>query len=64
MFNLLPKDDKFYDEMEQLSSRVVGAAKQFEDIIAKFPNFDGYRGGLIGAIVWDIITWLKALPTS
>jgi inorganic phosphate transporter, PiT family len=22
------------------------------------------RGGLIGAIVWDIITWLMALPTS
>jgi len=21
-------------------------------------------GGLVGAIVWDIITWLMALPTS
>jgi hypothetical protein len=41
MFNLLPKDEKFYDELEQLSSRVVSAAKQFEEIVARFPNFDG-----------------------
>jgi uncharacterized protein Yka (UPF0111/DUF47 family) len=41
MFNLLPKDDKFYDELEQLSSSVVSTAKQFEEIVARFPNFDG-----------------------
>ncbi|MBB5346230.1 DUF47 domain-containing protein [Tunturibacter empetritectus] len=41
MFNLLPKDEKFYDELEQLSSRVVSAAKQFEEIVARLPNFDG-----------------------
>lgn len=41
MFNLLPKDEKFYDELEQLSSRVVSTAKQFEEIVARFPNFDG-----------------------
>ena len=41
MFNLLPKDDKFYDELEQLADRVVSTAKQFESIVAVFPNFDG-----------------------
>jgi uncharacterized protein Yka (UPF0111/DUF47 family) len=41
MFNLLPKDDKFYDELEQLSDRVVSTAKQFESVVAAFPNFDG-----------------------
>lgn len=41
MFNLLPKDDKFYDELEQLSSQVVSTANQFEEIVARFPNFDG-----------------------
>jgi hypothetical protein len=38
MFNLLPKDDKFYDELEQLSDSVVSAAKQFEAIVSSFPN--------------------------
>jgi uncharacterized protein Yka (UPF0111/DUF47 family) len=41
MFNLLPKDEKFYDELEQLSSRVVSVGRQFEEIVASFPNFDG-----------------------
>ena len=41
MFNLLPKDEKFYDELEQLADRVVSTAKQFESIIASFPSFDG-----------------------
>jgi uncharacterized protein len=41
MFNLLPKDNKFYDELEELSDRVVSAAKQFEAVVSSFPNFDG-----------------------
>jgi uncharacterized protein Yka (UPF0111/DUF47 family) len=41
MFNLLPKDARFYDELEQLSDRVVSAAKQFEIIVSNFPNLDG-----------------------
>jgi uncharacterized protein Yka (UPF0111/DUF47 family) len=41
MFNLLPKDDKFYDELEQLADRVVSTAMQFESVVAAFPNFDG-----------------------
>lgn len=41
MFNLLPKDEKFYEELEQLADRVVGASRCFESIIDQFPNFDG-----------------------
>jgi uncharacterized protein Yka (UPF0111/DUF47 family) len=41
MFNLLPKDEKFYDELEQLSDRVESAAKQLEAVVSSFPNFDG-----------------------
>jgi uncharacterized protein len=44
MFNLLPKDAKFYDELEQLSSQVASTATQFEEIVAGFPNFDGQLG--------------------
>ena len=41
MFNLLPKDAKFYDELERLADGVEETAKQFESIVTKFPNFDG-----------------------
>jgi uncharacterized protein Yka (UPF0111/DUF47 family) len=41
MFNLLPKDEKFYDELERLSEGVVSTAGQFEAVVASFPNFDG-----------------------
>ena len=44
MFNLLPKDEKFYDELEQLADRVVSTAKQFEGVVTSFPNFDGQLG--------------------
>ena len=40
MFNLLPKDEKFYDELEQLADSVVSAAKQLEGIVGSWPNFD------------------------
>src|SRR5579871_5956764 len=41
MFNLLPKDEKFYDELEQLSSLVVESAKNLEVIVEQFPRLDG-----------------------
>ncbi len=41
MFNVLPKDAKFYDELEQLADRVVSAAKQLERVVSTFPNVDG-----------------------
>jgi hypothetical protein len=41
MFNLLPKDSKFYDELEELSSIVVSAAQNLEVIVDNFPRLDG-----------------------
>jgi uncharacterized protein len=38
MFNLLPKDEKFYDELERLSGYIVNCAQQFEGVAANFPN--------------------------
>jgi uncharacterized protein Yka (UPF0111/DUF47 family) len=41
MFNLLPKDEKFYDELEQLANRVVNSAGQLQSLVVSFPNRDG-----------------------
>jgi len=41
MFNVLPKDEKFYDELEQLADSVAATSKQLESIVSSFPNFDG-----------------------
>ncbi|MBM7113947.1 DUF47 domain-containing protein [Archangium primigenium] len=41
MFNLLPKDEKFYDELERLSGFVVNCAQQFERVVSTFPHFSG-----------------------
>jgi uncharacterized protein len=41
MFNLLPKDEKFYDELEELSALVVGSTWNLEAIVDQFPNLDG-----------------------
>ena len=42
MFNVLPKDAKFYDELEQLADRVVSTATKFEQVVSSFPNIDGH----------------------
>jgi hypothetical protein len=60
MFNLLPKNAKFYDELEQLSSRVVSTSKQFEEVVSKFPNFDGQ----LAAIEQDRIAARKVFRES
>jgi uncharacterized protein Yka (UPF0111/DUF47 family) len=41
MFNLLPKDARFYDELEELSSLVVNAAQSLEKVVDNFPQLDG-----------------------
>jgi len=41
MFNWLPKDAKFYEELELLADRVLSSARLFEAVVAGFPNFDG-----------------------
>jgi uncharacterized protein len=60
MFNLLPKDEKFYDELEQLSDRVVSTAAQFEALVASFPNFDGQ----LNSIEQDRLTARKVYGES
>src|ERR1700728_75592 len=44
----------------------TGVAKTISEKLIDPKTVDVYVicGGLIGAIVWDIITWLMALPTS
>jgi hypothetical protein len=41
MFNLLPKDTRFYDELEGLSSLVISPSKGLETVVDNFPNADG-----------------------
>lgn len=41
MFNLLPKDAKFYDELEQLSSVVVSSTENLKKLVDNFPRLDG-----------------------
>jgi uncharacterized protein len=41
MFNVLPKDPRFYDELEKLADLAVSTAKQFGQVVSSFPNFDG-----------------------
>lgn len=48
MFNILPKDEKFYDELEQLADRVVNSARQFESMVSSFPNFGGQAQSIEG----------------
>jgi hypothetical protein len=46
MFNLLPKDEKFYDEMEALATHVLHASGELESIVDHFPDFDGSLGAI------------------
>jgi uncharacterized protein Yka (UPF0111/DUF47 family) len=41
MFNLLPKDAKFYDELEQLSSLIVSATQNLNQFVDDFPRAVG-----------------------
>lgn len=42
MFNLMPKDEKFFDEIEQLASTVAGAAKHLVEVTKNFPSVEMY----------------------
>jgi uncharacterized protein len=41
MFNLLPKDAKFYDELEELSSLVINSSQNLGTIVDNFHRLDG-----------------------
>lgn len=41
MFNFLPKDHKFFDELDTLARVVVYSSEQLSAVIATFPKLDG-----------------------
>ena len=41
MFNLLPRDQKFFDQLESLSSYAVTSARELSALVSGFPHFDG-----------------------
>jgi uncharacterized protein Yka (UPF0111/DUF47 family) len=43
MFNFLPKDEKFFDELDELARMMVRAAQQLSSILQSFPNFETQR---------------------
>jgi len=43
MFNFLPKDDKFFDQLDNLARMLVSAAQQLSAILQTFPRFDAQR---------------------
>ena len=43
MFNFLPKDDKFFDELDSLARMLVSAAQQLSSVLQAFPKFEGQR---------------------
>jgi uncharacterized protein Yka (UPF0111/DUF47 family) len=43
MFNFLPKDDKFFDQLDTLARMLVSAAQQLSAILQTFPTFDPQR---------------------
>ncbi|HKN25218.1 MAG TPA: DUF47 family protein [Candidatus Acidoferrum sp.] len=40
MFNFLPKDDKFFDQLDTIARLVVHAAEQLSSILQTFPKID------------------------
>lgn len=42
MFNLMPKDEKFFDEIEELASSVADASKHLLEITRNFPSVDSH----------------------
>jgi hypothetical protein len=41
MFDLLPRDGKFYEQMEALADHLAHASGELESIVDHFPNLDG-----------------------
>jgi uncharacterized protein Yka (UPF0111/DUF47 family) len=40
VFNFLPKDEKFFDQLDALARMVVNAAQQLSSILQSFPNIE------------------------
>ena len=46
MFNFLPKDDKFFDQLDSLSRMLVDAAQQLSAILQVFPKMDSQQNAI------------------
>ncbi len=42
MIKLLPRDEKFFDELEGLANHVRTSAQELDSVTKDFPNFDGH----------------------
>jgi uncharacterized protein len=43
VFNFLPKDDKFFDQLDSLARMLVNGAEQLSALLQTFPKFDAQR---------------------
>ena len=41
MFKIVPKDEKFYDQIKQLSHLAKSTAQLMNDLVGRFPSADG-----------------------
>lgn len=48
MFNFLPKDDKFFDQLDHLARMLVSAAQQLSATLQQFPKNDAQRQEIEG----------------
>jgi len=48
MFNFLPKDEKFFDELDSLARMLVSAAQQLSSVLQAFPKFESQRREIEG----------------
>jgi uncharacterized protein len=46
VFNFLPKDDKFFDQLDSLSRMLVDAAQQLSAILQVFPKMDSQQNAI------------------
>jgi uncharacterized protein Yka (UPF0111/DUF47 family) len=43
VFNFLPKDEKFFDELDSLARMLVSAAQQLSSVLQNIPKFEEQR---------------------
>jgi uncharacterized protein Yka (UPF0111/DUF47 family) len=46
MFNLLPRDPKFFEQLELLAKHVAASTQELAAITQRFPSLDGHLEGI------------------
>jgi hypothetical protein len=41
MWKIVPRDEKFFDQIEQVSHLAKSSAQLMNDLVGRFPKFDG-----------------------